>query len=426
MNTCNEGNTTLAIQADQAECDEAAAQHEVFPAKAVTVGPCCDLSGQASNDTTHVEPAAPTEAVVDVLARRNPVIHEELEDWPLPFEMGSTAQDMASTIQKHCVMPSAETDAIVLWIIASYALEAFEIFPRLSLISPEMRCGKTTTMGVVAAMCRNGLPVANASAATLFRITQLDVTLLLDEADTFVKDGEASLIGIINSGHCKSTATVVRCSGDDHEPKAYRTWMPMVLASIGNLAATIMDRSIVINLRRKKSTEKTTRSPNDLKEKLLPVRRMIATWCRQVFKALGECPIEPPDISNDRAADNWRPLFIVAHSMGGHWPARCKDAYSAMNTKTEPTQRTQLLGSIKAFLEDRNCERATSSELVEWLCEEPDSPWRECNNGKGISPTMVASLLRPLSIQPTAMRWGENTYRGYHASDFQDAFERYL
>src|SRR5690606_3441587 len=108
-------------------------------------------------------------------------------------------------------------------------------FPKLSFISPEKRCGKTTTMEVVQALCRDGVLASNLSKAVLYRITADDLqpTLIIDEADTYIKNGDPELVGIINSSHNKSGATVLKCLGDSegYGVKAHSTWMPMVLAS---------------------------------------------------------------------------------------------------------------------------------------------------------------------------------------------------
>jgi len=46
------------------------------------------------------------------------------------------------------------------------------------------------------------------------------------------------------------TAFVVRCIGDDSEPRIFSTWGCKALAAIGKLPDTVMDRSIEIRLRR--------------------------------------------------------------------------------------------------------------------------------------------------------------------------------
>jgi hypothetical protein len=59
---------------------------------------------------------------------------------------------------------------------------------------------------------------SNISPAALFRIVEKYCpTLLVDEADSFLRDKE-ELRGILNSGHTRDAAYVVRTVGDDNEP----------------------------------------------------------------------------------------------------------------------------------------------------------------------------------------------------------------
>ena len=133
-------------------------------------------------------------------------------------------------------------------------------------------------------LANHGLMVSNMSPAAIYRITaQGQPTLFIDEADTFLKNGDSELNGLINSSHTKSAAQVSRCVGDGHEVQVFSTWMPMVLASIGSLPDTLMDRSIVINLRRKKSDEQTEELPVDLLDSNEPLRKGLSLWveCEQ-------------------------------------------------------------------------------------------------------------------------------------------------
>ncbi len=79
-------------------------------------------------------------------------------------------------------------------------------------------------------------------------------TLILDEAETFMKENE-ELRGIVNGGHTKATANVIRTVGESHQPRDFSTWCPKFLALIGRLPATLMDRAIIVPMRRKAPTK---------------------------------------------------------------------------------------------------------------------------------------------------------------------------
>src|SRR6202011_5788535 len=76
---------------------------------------------------------------------------------------------------------------------------------------------------------RAGAPpllVTNVAPAPLFRcIEEFRPTLLLDEADTWLRENE-ELRGILNGGHSRKTACVIRCVGDEHDVRAFSTFCP--------------------------------------------------------------------------------------------------------------------------------------------------------------------------------------------------------
>lgn len=353
---------------------------------------------------------------------------EALIPWEQPVpDMGNVAQQMADTISRHCILSKEEVDAIVLWIISSYLINRFRVYPKLTLISPEKRCGKTTTLEVVKSMVRDGLMTSNLSPAVFYRLTEFyQVTLLIDEADTFVKGADPHLNGLINSSHTKSGASILRCDGDDNQPKVFSTWMPMLLASIGSLPDTIMDRSITINLRRKKCGETTERLPVDLYSVLYPLRQKIARWCLDNAAIIETNIIEPVDIGNDRAVDNWLPLFTIAALIGQEWQNRCEAAYKALTDVPVMEQPTQLLHDIREILEQYGEAKITTQELIDRLCDDPSGIWGEANRGKAITGAYMAKLLKPYNISPATIRFSSEIKRGYEKQQFQDAFDRYL
>jgi len=120
------------------------------------------------------------------------------------------------------------------------------VAPILALCSPLKRCGKTTTEELTAALAKRPLAAANISVATLYRtVEQFAPTLIVDEADTFLLYNLA-LRGVINSGHTRATAFVIRTAG--HEPRLFSTWGARMIALIGRLPATLEDRAIVLPL----------------------------------------------------------------------------------------------------------------------------------------------------------------------------------
>jgi hypothetical protein len=92
-------------------------------------------------------------------------------------------------------------------------------------------------------MVARPLPVCNAKVAAIFRVVEMTKpTLLMDEADTYFHDND-ELRGILNAGHRKG-GYVLRCEGDDLEPRMFSTWSPTAIAAIGKLPDTLTDRAV--------------------------------------------------------------------------------------------------------------------------------------------------------------------------------------
>ena len=67
-----------------------------------------------------------------------------------------------------------------------------------------------------------------------------------------------------------------------------------------------------------------------------------------------------------------------------------------------------------------------TSTIQTILNVEQDLPFGAYNDGKGIKPTQIASLLKRYRIKPKGVRIGDKTPRGYRREWFSDAWERYL
>ncbi len=331
-------------------------------------------------------------------------------------------------ISDRTVLPDGASDAITLWCLATYGINLFNIFPKLTIVSPEKRCGKSTVLDLVEAFSHNALFTSNISPAGVFRlINECQPTLIIDEADTFIAGGSSDMTGIINSGHTKNRAFVYRCVGDTHKATQFSTWTPMALAGIGTLPSTIMDRSIVIPLRRKTSGENVLRIPFNLLASAESVRGDLLKWTIDNQSNILKNTIEPPNLGNDRAVDNWLSLFTIANQVGPEWLDKCEAAYRLLNDyEDEPLLSTLLLGDIRDIFSKHNTDKISSADLVAKLIEFKDKPWCEIRGGRAMSQNGLAITLKIYDIKPNVMRCNGGTIRGYELDQFTDAFNRYL
>jgi hypothetical protein len=95
---------------------------------------------------------------------------------------------------------------IALWILHTHAFDAAQITPRLAIVSPEKRCGRSTVLELLSALVRRPLEAASITTAVLFRsIESHGPTLLVDEADSFLRERD-DLCGVLD----EITAPTVR------------------------------------------------------------------------------------------------------------------------------------------------------------------------------------------------------------------------
>jgi len=354
----------------------------------------------------------------------------EPEPWPDPVDGAALLDDIEALICRFVVLPAGAAPAIALWIVHSYTLEAAQHAPRLAIVSPQKQCGKTTLMSVIGCVVARSLLASNVSPAAVFRVIEAArPTLLIDEGDSFLREKE-ELRGILNSGHTRAAAFVLRTVGDSHELRRFSTWGALAVALIGRLPATLEDRSIHIDMRRRRREEQVERLPDNLDAETERLRRQAARWSHDWIEDLRRVePAVPPEL-DDRARDNWRPLLAIAEAAGGRWPTRAFQAaltLSARRDEAEDSIAIGLLRDLRDLFASRNVDRISSEDAIKTLTEREDGPWREYRRGKPLTQRQLAALLRPFDVAPRTIKLaGGQTAKGYRLEDLRDSIDRYL
>jgi putative DNA primase/helicase len=159
-------------------------------------------------------------------------LFQEITPYDQPVKLDELLSELSGVIRKFVVLGSYSHVALPLWIAFTYCINSVDTAPILAISSPEKRCGKTTLLSILDKLVYRPLPTASITASPLYRLIELhQPTILIDEADTFIR-GTEGLAGIINSGHTRTAARVIRSVGDNHEPKAFSTWCPKAIALI--------------------------------------------------------------------------------------------------------------------------------------------------------------------------------------------------
>ncbi|UED85031.1 DUF3631 domain-containing protein [Streptomyces profundus] len=326
-------------------------------------------------------------------------------------------------------------DATALWVAATHLQAAWQHAPRLAVVGPAKRCGKSRLLDVLTETVHAPVITVNSTPAAVFRsITEEPPTLLVDEADTLfgtprVAEKNEEMRGLLNAGHQRGRY-VLRVIGNDHTPHHFPTFAMAALAGIGELPDTVMDRSIVIRMRRRADGERVSpyRTKRD-SPRLRAIRDRVAAWAHPL--TAHALRLEPQMPVEDRAADTWEPLIIVADLAGGPWPARARAACARMvadeaRAEADHPDNARLLADVRrvfAAAGDPDC--LSTDQLLFALNSDPEAPWGE-HTRTGLTARALARLLRDYDIRSGNVRMPDHTQRkGYTRAKFTDAWRRY-
>jgi hypothetical protein len=367
-----------------------------------------------------------------------PINLTEHKLWPDAVEASMLLDALSSTIREYVILSDVQADAVALWSVHTHAHNVSDVSPKLVLKSAQKRSGKTRLAQVMERLVARALLVSNITPAALLRIIDMDgPTLLLDEMDAAMKQDREmaeALRGLINSGFDRAGARFIKnvpVPGGAYEPREFSTWAPQLLSGIGDLPDTVRDRSIEIEMLRKRRDEQVRqlrrRDGNDLDV----LGQKSARWASDNLESLRSARPEMPSGLSDRAADAWEALLAIADLAGGDWPRRARKASLALSGEhlnEDNNIGTRLLADIRAVFGSRD--HVTSECMVEALAAIEGHPWAEFGRaGKPITKNQLARLLRPYKIMPGTIRTGpgpKDTAKGYKVAQFEDVFERYL
>ena len=346
--------------------------------------------------------------------------------WDEPVSGDTLATSLVRAVKLYVAAPDVIADVIALWILHSWLVDKFTMSPRLAMISPTKGCGKSTVLRLLHRLTRRPKRAGSISPAALFRaVEMLQPTFLLDETEKYIEHG-GDLHALINEGHCKG-ASVMRVLGDNLELREFSIFGALALARNGNLPDDIEQRSIVVVMQRARRedgiSELSEGKPEPALERLA---RMCARWSADNADAVANA--DPDMAIINRKRDNWRPLYAIASVIGGGWTERMIEATALlMPQQSEDDDGVVLLGDNQTIFTGNQTDRMFSGNICKTLHEMEGRKWAEWGKArKPITKNQLARLLGRFKITPVTIRIGDETAKGYYASQFTDAWKRYL
>lgn len=343
--------------------------------------------------------------------------------WPQPVHAGSLLAAMCAELSRYSVLHFSAIYAIALWILGTHVAHICRFAPVLALLSLTRRCGKSVTLNTVAALAKNAKVTSETTAAALYEMCDDGYTPVLDEGDQFLQKRANPINAIVNSGHARSASKVSR------KGKEYETFCFKLIAAIGTLPSTIMDRSIVIPLIRKSSRERVERYRAEQNDQTTILRAMIDRFVTDRLDEIQQATPEAPEMANDRALDNWEPLFAIASCAGPDW---LKNAHLAASELTPgdddiPLILEDFICDVVAIFLHSGADFIATSDLLNALCEDPDKPWAAYSrNQQRMSIHDLGRLMREAKVRVGEQKRDENgNRRGYYRKDVAHLFDGY-
>ena len=353
---------------------------------------------------------------------------DEVEPWPDEIDPAALLSEIEATIRRFIICEPETSRAAALWAAMTWFMDVVQVAPLAVITAPEKRCGKSQLLFLLMRTTCKPLPASNITPAALFRsIDKWQPTLLIDEADAFMRENE-ELRGLLNCGHTRESAFSIRTVGDDHTPTRFNLWGAKALAGIGHLADTLMDRAITLELRRKMPSESVDKLRYAEPELFSVLNRKLARFAIDYSEIISNARPELPTALHDRAQDNWEPLLAIADAAGGVWPEQARKAALRLSGEVEQTQShgAELLSDIQEVFELKKVARMFSADLTNALCDDSEKSWSTYNRGKPITPKQLSRKLGEYGVISQQIKIFHEGKKGYRLEQFSDAFARYL
>lgn len=358
--------------------------------------------------------------------------------------------EVEGIVTRYVAFPDPHHAPIVAaWIAHCHLIDAFDTTPRLAILSPEKGSGKTRLLEVLEPLLPRADMMLSPSASVLFRsidAAEGHYAILLDECDATLglkrlSDEQEQVRAIVNAGYRRGGSVARNEPGPKGNwvPKMFAVFGPVALAGIGDLPDTILDRAVIIPMKRRRPTDRVQPLRERDKAKLYPTRDALTAWAEGLVDlavTLDDDLHFLPEGIEDRLADVYGPLIITAAVAGDRWHERVVDA--AQHLIESSSARTasfgvQLLGDIRDVFNERAVEQLTTADLLDALHAIESAPWGDLR-GAPIDERFLARKLKPYDVFPRKLNLGgDKRGRGYHLlpdTDGQgglaDAFTRYL
>jgi hypothetical protein len=358
-------------------------------------------------------------------------------------------REVRQVVAKYVMLQRAEDyDAVALWVLHTWAIEAADSTLYLWVYAPQKQCGKTRLLEVLSLLARSAELLVSPTSATIHRLLEEEgaYTVLVTELDK-VFTGPASEIGktlqgMLNAGYRRGA--VVRRQNEKQQSQRFYLFSAKAFDGVERahdvLPDQTRDRSLPIRMWRAPRGAVARFHWRTAVEETAELRGRLESWAKQAVPGLSGARPELPEALDDRKAECWEPMFAIADLAASTFGAQMRQAAVSMHQRVEEAALDiQLLRALRDMFDNQRKQDPYGSDVdkihsetvvlkLEALPGE-DNPWREMWRGVDSALSkkrLVARMLRAYDIKP-ADRWvGGVNKQGYERAQFEQAWASFV
>jgi len=384
------------------------------------------------------------------------LVKREPEPWLGTVDLAEVFDELVALLRRLLVCTEAERWVITVWIIHTYIYEQFTYTPRLCIISPEPRCGKTTLVNILTHASYRAVQADGLSPALFTRLKSVvgPCTALLDEMSEALHTSP-ELDDVLRSGfeRGKQVCKLRAMPDGSFVPEAFDVFAPVAIAVLRTPKAALSDRCLMIRLQRKGAGVRVERlRRRELREQVALIADKLARWKLEGGAQLSDdpipegagdpidaltAPLETAGVANDRQIDFSIPLLAIGRALGPRREPLLRQAIQTVlgaEGDTPEAIGVLLLQDLRPILDQHRAANADgllekltlgSAELVHKLVALPDSPWNGEGGIRPLTQYRLARLLRPYKVLPRMSGPRERRVSGYSWLHLSEACDHY-
>lgn len=292
---------------------------------------------------------------------------------------------------------------LALWSIGTYVFMVFRYYPYVWL-NAEKGSGKTLLMDILSKIAYNGDLTTNPTESVIFRdISNNLITLFIDEVERLrkrEKDVYGALMSILNVGFCKTGAAKrsEKNGNGSFSVKSYNVYSPKCFAGINEIDDVLQDRTVRIELLRKKADQEVERykESKEISDLQQSIRDDLYVFALSNAKALSELYNKEGAIKglghlNNRELDIWEPILLLANvvdmnrsslNLTGLMENLSKQSLQERQADNNDQNETcKILSTLRAMLEDSEVMPSSQDGNIKEFVALEVLSYFKCNEG---------------------------------------------